>query len=76
VDDEKIYSVLDGRADRLGRSIDSCAYLRDRTRVFDLETIQRIRPVLDLFHAKEIAAIIHQLGYGCHRVSSTQRGAD
>ena len=74
MDNEKIDPLLDRRINRPGRGIDRGPNFRHVARVPDLETIQRIRPVLDLIHPEEIATIFHYLGQDRHRgVLSTQR---
>jgi hypothetical protein len=69
VDDEKIYPVLHRRADRTRGNIDRGANPRCRTGIFDLQTIERIRPVGDLSNSEEVVAIIDQLmelGHAAH----------
>ncbi len=61
VHDEKVYSAIDCRINRVRGSIDRGANFGSRAGVFDLQTIERIWPIFDLPNAKEIAAIIYQL---------------
>jgi hypothetical protein len=76
VHDEKIYPALDRGVEGAGGSVDGRANFRDGPGIFDLQTVERIWPVFDFSDAKEIVAIIHQLGSGRHRAQfySTRDG--
>ena len=64
VDDEKIYPALD-RASMVARgSIDRRADLRDRAGVFDLQAVERIRPVVDLAKAQMLIGVGDDLQRG------------
>src|SRR5450432_1484854 len=59
--DEKIYPALDRCVDRTRGSIDRCANLHHSAGVFDLQAVQRVRPVGDFAGPKEVIAVINQL---------------
>ena len=52
MDNQEIHSVLDRALDSPKRCIHCRADLRDRAGVFHLETVERIRPVLDFTNAQ------------------------
>jgi hypothetical protein len=74
--DEKIYPALDRRVERARRSIHRRANPGHRAGIFELQTIEGIRPVFDIGDTKESVAVIHQLGCGrhCAQFYSTHRG--
>ena len=75
VHDEKIDPALDRRVDRARGSIDRGANPGHSAGIFDLQTIQRIRPVGDLADPQEVVAVIDQLGHSCHRPFYSTRRA-
>ena len=66
MDNEEVYAALDREIDRARRSINRRADLRDRTRVLHLETVQRIRPVLDFTNAQMLVRIGNNLRKSRH----------
>jgi hypothetical protein len=57
MDDEKIYAALDRKVDRAGGRIDGRADSRDGAGVLDLQTVQRIRPIIDFADAEMLVGV-------------------
>ena len=61
MDDEKINSCLRRQFQCARRGVDSRANFRHRSRVFDLQPVQRVVPIGDLVDAQGFVAISNDL---------------
>jgi hypothetical protein len=66
VDNEEVHAAPDGKIDRADRGIDGRAYFRDRAGILDLQTVQGIRPIIDLAKAQMFVRIGDDLREGSH----------
>ena len=66
VNDEQVYAALNRPVDRPRGSIHGGTDFRYRSGVFDLETIQRIRPIVDLVNVQMFVGVGDDLGQVGH----------
>jgi len=66
VNDEEVHAALDRQIDGAGGGIHGGADFCDCAGVLDLQTIQRIRPIIDLAKAQMLVRIGNDLRQGGH----------